>query len=122
MPRKRAEKGSIARLDRNRYRIRYWGDKGDGKGYRRLSANFTGTLTEARAERDRLIATYSTEDKHNYTLMDAYYRLYLPDCEKRNLAPRTLVMYKSIWKNHVEPKFGKRLLRDIKPLEIQDHG
>lgn len=121
MPRKRAERGSIARLDRNRYRIRYLGDKGDGKGYRRLSANFTGTLTEARAERDRLIATYSTDDKHNHTLMDAYYRLYLPDCEKRGLAPRTLVMYKSVWKNHVEPKFGKRLLRDIKPLEIQSH-
>lgn len=68
MPRKRAERGSIARLDRNRYRIRYWGDKGDGKGYRRLSANFTGTLTEARRERDRLIELHSTNQRTQHTV------------------------------------------------------
>ena len=121
MPRKRAERGSIARLDRNRYRIRYWGDKGDGKGYRRLSANFTGTLTEARRERDRLIAKYATTSTDNMTVEQAYERLYMPDCEKRGLSPTTLAMYRSTWNRHVRPEFGDRLLRDVKPLEIQHY-
>lgn len=118
MPRKRAERGSIARLDRNRYRIRYWGDKGDGKGYRRLSANFTGTLTEARAERDRLIELHSTNQRTQHTVRYVFDTLYWPSCEKR-LATNTLKMYRSTWSRYVKPKFGGCKLGAVRPLEIQ---
>lgn len=119
MPRKRAEKGSIARLDRNRYRIRYWGDRGDGNGYRRLSANFTGTLTEARAERDRLIELHSTNQRTQHTVRYVFDKLYWPSCEKR-LAANTLNMHRSTWRKHVEPKFGSCKLGAVKPLAIQE--
>lgn len=119
MPRKRAERGSIARLDRNRYRIRYWGDKGDGKGYRRLSANFTETLTEARAERDRLIELHSTNQRTQHTVRYVFDKLYWPSCEKR-LAANTLNMYRSTWRKYVEPKFGGCKLGAVKPLAIQE--
>lgn len=119
MPRKRAERGSIARLDRNRYRIRYWGDKGDGKGYRRLSANFTGTLTEARAERDRLIELHSTNQRTQHTVRYVFDTLYWPSCEKR-LATNTLNVYRSTWRKYVGPKFGSCKLGTVKPLMIQE--
>lgn len=119
MPRKRAERGSIARLDRNRYRIRYWGDKGDGKGYRRLSANFTGTLTEARAERDRLIELHSTSQRTQHTVRYVFDTLYWPSCEKR-LAENTLKMYRYAWDKRISPKFGCCKLTTVKPLAIQE--
>lgn len=119
MPRMRAEKGSIAKLDRNRYRIRYWGDKRDGKGYRRLSSNFTGTLTEARRERDRLIELHSTEERKTYTVRYVFETLYWPACEKR-LAENSLNMYRSTWRRYVEPKLGERKLSTVRPLEIQE--
>lgn len=119
MPRKRAERGSIARLDRNRYRIRYWGDKGDGKGYRRLSANFIGTLTEARAERDRLIELHSTNQRTQHTVRYVFDTLYWPSCEKR-LATNTLNVYRSTWRKYVGPKFGSCKLGTVKPLMIQE--
>lgn len=119
MPRMRAEKGSIAKLDRSRYRIRYWGDKRDGKGYRRLSSNFTGTLTEARRERDRLIELHSTDERRTYTVRYVFDTLYWPSCEKR-LAENTLNMYRSTWRRYVEPKFGDCLLSSVRPLAIQE--
>lgn len=120
---RRRDFGSIDVIERGRrYRVRYWADKHDGKGYRRCSEMVRGTRRDA----DMLLARRQIEhgtDAPTPTLGRAYEMWWLPEMEDRlshgELARSTFLNYISRWERHVRPAFGDVPVTDIRPLAVQ---
>ena len=114
--------GSVTKLDKNVYRIRYWGDKRDGKGYRRLSKTIHGTRREAENEMAKLRVSNS-EDAPCPTLKQAYELWWLPAkldaIKKGTLKESSMYIYQCSWKSVVSPEWGDCILNSLSPLQIQ---
>ena len=113
----RSAYGCIERIDARRYRVRWWGDLRDGKGYRRLSKTVHGSRRDARLYLSQMEAAHH-EDRPTMTVGDVFERWYWPEAVKR-LAKKTIEYYSGSW-NIIRPKWGARLVTDIKPIEVQE--
>ena len=129
MPRKqRASWGCVQRIDRDRYRIRYWADLGDG--YRRRTETVRGTRREAdarlaalRTQHERQPGTPVTRPSA-VTVGDVWRTWHAPDCEARlesgDLAPNTWRNAKAVWRRTVEPRWGAIRCDAVSALDVQE--
>lgn len=128
MARGRSSWGSVQRLDRDRYRLRYWADLGDG--YRRRTAIVHGTRREADAKLAQLRTQHErvpgepVRRASGLTVGQVWEKWHAPDCEARvesgDLAPSTWVNAKATWRRHVEPRWGAVPCREVGALDIQE--
>lgn len=124
MPRraKRSAWASIAQVDSDRWRIRYWAEGPDG--YRRRSKTIRGTRKQAEQARAQLMLEHG-EDAPCPTVRQAWERWALPDLERMvadgDLAPLTLRMHEKEWRLRIEPRWGDVPCDEVRPLAIQQH-
>lgn len=128
MPRKqRSTWGSITRLGKDRYRLRWWEERDDG--YARRSEVVRGTR---RAAERRLAEIRSSLDetaphkraRHKMTVGEAFEQWWLPDAKDRlesgEMAKSTFDNYMSRWRRHVEPRWGDVPVSDVRPPDVQE--
>ncbi|MBY4798316.1 hypothetical protein K6V98_08155 [Collinsella sp. AGMB00827] len=113
----RSAYGCIEKAGTNRWRVRWWGDMHDGKGYRRCSKTIHGSRKDARLYLSQM-QTAHHEDAPGVTIGDVFERWYWPRAEK-TLSKNSLINYKSAW-NRVRDKWENRLVTDVHPIEIQE--
>ena len=124
MPRKRTRSTWGANEDAGggRRRLRYWADLHDGKGYTRHSMTIVGSRRDGDETLARLRVEHS-QDRPTPTLRQAWEAWYLPELRERvesgDMAPRSLVVYESLWRAHVCPTWGDSIVTDIRPLGVQ---
>lgn len=126
--RQRSTWGSIARLGRDRYRLRWWEEvEGD---YARRSEVVHGTrkeaarrLAEIRSSLDETAPHGKPRARRRMTVGEAYETWWLPDAEARaragKLARQTLAGYLSKWRVHVGKRWADVPCADVRPLDIQ---
>lgn len=124
MPRKRRSSfGSVTTMRPGVQRIRYWADKGDGKGYRRCSETVRGSYRDAKRRLAEVCVEHAG-DAPCPTVSQAFERWWMPDEQDRlargEVARQTHSMRMSTWRNHVEPVWGAVQLRDVRPLGVQE--
>lgn len=128
MPRKRRRStwGSNDPAGPGRRRLRYMADIGDGRGLTRHSKTVYGTAREGDAELARLRVQYERQltDGPRPTFGQCWSQWYLPELSARleegSVKPRTVNMYKTLWKVHVGPKWSDCLMRAVEPSAYQD--
>lgn len=117
---RRRDWGSIAQVRRGVWRIRYWAET--DTGYRRCSATVHGTRVQA-GQRLAELRVQHGHDAPCPTLGACWKQWYLPDrtrmVEQGDLAPQTLVQYKSTWKCHVCDRWSQVPVDKIRPLDVQ---
>lgn len=124
MPRKhRSDWGSNEPAGRGKRRLRFMADMHDGRGYRRCSKTIRGTRKDGAAELARLWTVHA-RDAPSATLGRVYLEWWLPDAEDRlregDLAQNTFDLYKSLWRNHIEPRWGSVEIDSIRPTDVQE--
>lgn len=117
MARLRAPYGSISKTKNGVTRVRFWGDKHDGKGYRRLSKSIRGNRRDAQMFLSQMQLAHN-EDKPTMTVGDVYQQWYLPDIKDR-LAESTINVYGYNWNAYVKERWANVSIADIKPIEVQ---
>lgn len=129
MPRRqRSAWGSISRLGKDRYRLRWWEDV-DGE-YARRSEVVRGSrkeasrrLAEIRSSLDEKAPHGRPRARRKVTVGEAYERWWLPDAESRvrtgKLAKQTLDGYLSKWRRYVGPRWADVPCADVRPLDVQ---
>lgn len=115
--------GSVTRLDKNRYRLRFLADLHDGRGRTRHSVTVRGTRVEA----NRRLAEIEAEhggDRETITIQQCHDRFWLPDCEDRvahgTMRRSTLDNYEQLWGCHVRPRWGATAVTGVRPLDYQE--
>lgn len=124
----RSSWGCVQRLDKDRYRIRYWADLGDG--YRRHTETVRGTRREAERRAAELRAAHEVEPgaprrkPSTVTVGDAWALWVLPEMESRleagEIAPNTLRNARGSWERHIAPRWSAVPCRDVEPLDVQE--
>lgn len=120
--------GSIARLGRDRYRLRWW-EEVDGD-YARRSEVVRGSrraaerrLAEIRASLDETAPHGRARARKRLTVGEAYERWWLPDARGRlesgRLARSTLKCRLSKWRLYVGPRWAEVPCADVRPLDVQ---
>lgn len=126
MPRQRASWGSNQPAARKGYRrLRYWADLHDGKGYARHSKTVEGSKRDGDRELARLRIMYDHDEQHgpHPTFRQCWEQWYEPELSERlesgTIRRKTVSIYQTQWKTHVEPVWGDVLLTDVKPSDYQ---
>ncbi len=116
------------------YRLRFWADLHDGKGYARRSRTVRGTRREAEDELARVRVDHSA-DAPAPTVRQCFELYWLPDAEARveayrrdprpgkrgeRLKPHSFDQYMSRWRRHVEPAWGDVPVGDVRPTAVQE--
>ena len=123
--RTRDDWGSIERIGKDAFRIRYTRWEG-GKRVRRSKTLRGVSRREAGAERDRLRAVY--DKPRDYvpvpTWGECWENWYHVQLDRRveagELAPRTRKLYESSWSNHISGRYGSRQMDDVNAMEHQE--
>lgn len=120
--RKRSAWGSIAQVDSQTWRIRYWGKDSASGTYRRQSCTVRGSRLDAERKRSELMVLHC-EDAPCPTVGRVWDTYAMPDLEARaesgDLAGSTLEQYRAMWRKHAEPQWGAVQCDAVKPLEVQ---
>lgn len=92
------------------------------KVYRQVERRFTGTLTEARAFRAKLLTEarqgrYGGTDATVNELLDAWLR----ELERIGRAPSTISSYKKIASRYIRPVLGGMKVREVSVRMLADH-
>lgn len=124
----RSSWGCVQRLDRDRYRIRYWADLGDG--YRRHTETVRGTRREAERRAAELRAAHEVEPgapkrrPSSVTVGDAWSLWLLPELEARlaagEIAPNTLRNNRASWARDVAPRWESVRCDAVAALDVQE--
>ncbi len=127
MPRRmRSSFGCVQRVDRERYRLRWWEEAGGE--YKRRSETVRGTRREAERRMAEIRASLD-ETAHGRrrevpTVREAYERWWLPDAEQAladgRLARSSMKCRLSKWRKYVGPRWGDVRVNAIDPLELQE--
>ena len=119
---RRAAWGSNEPAGNGRRRIRYWADKQDGKGYRRVSETIVGSRRDA----ERVLALRRIEhdaDSPTPTVGQAYELWWEPWARRRVEAGKTkarsLANYRLAWEKRVRPRWGDVSVSDVRPPDLQ---
>ncbi len=120
MPRKmRSSFGCVQRLDRNRYRLRWWADTPEGR--RRKTEIVRGTRREA--ERRMAEIRVATQERRAPTVGELWEGHELPHLRsKRDLAKisdRTFAAYTRRWEADVAPRWADVPADQVRPSDIQ---
>lgn len=127
MPRKmRSSFGCVQRLDRDRYRLRWW-EEIAGE-YRRRSRIVRGTRREAERAMAEIRAGLDENARHRLrhvpTVGEAYEKWWLPDAQERLergvLARSTHKCRMSKWRLYVGPRWAGVKVNEIDPLDVQE--
>lgn len=113
----RSAYGCIEKAGANRWRVRWWGDRHDGRGYRRLSKTIHGSRRDARLFLSQM-ETAHHDDKPMITVGEVFERWYWPEAS-RSLSPNSVRIYLSAWRTARE-KWGDHAITDIDPVEVQE--
>lgn len=127
MPRKRRRStwGSNDPAGPGRRRLRFLADTGDGRGLCRHSKTVYGTAREGDAELARLRVMYERQrtDGPMPTFGQCWEQWYLPELAERledgSIKPRTVDLYKTMWRVHLEPRWARCLMRSVEPSDYQ---
>lgn len=114
----RSSFGSIERISKGRYRVRWWADSHDGRGYRRHSRNINGTRREASAFLASMQVEHG-EDSPSATVGEFFETVYWPDAEKR-LSANTLYVYRRAWDRDMRGTWGDMQISDVRPIAVQE--
>lgn len=117
MTRRREGWGSISKVGRGAWRIRYWADTPDG--YRRVSETVHGRYADAQARKAELYRERSAPRGGGVTVAEAYERWYLPR-KRDELRPGTMRNVESAWRVHIAPRWGDVPLSSVSPADVQD--
>lgn len=113
--------GSVTTVTRNKQVIRWVEDTPEGR--KRKSKTIHGTYREACTELDRIHVAVGDEPPCP-TVGKAAQMWWLPWLDRREaegrLSARTRRSYESVWRVHVEPRWGGVPLDSVKPAEVQD--
>lgn len=123
--RMRSTFGCVQRVDRDRYRLRWWEEVGGE--YRRRSETVRGTRREAERRLAEIRAGLDENARrrlrHVPTVREAYERWYLPDLElsvsEGRMARSTYKCRLSKWRVYVGPRWGESSVSEIDPLDLQ---
>lgn len=127
--RMRSAWGSVQRLGPNRYRLRWWEDRGGD--YARRSEVVRGTrkeatrrLAEIRAGLDETAPHGRPRARRKMTVGEAYETWWLPETEERvergALARQSLTNYLSRWRKYVKPRWADVACADVRPADVQE--
>ena len=132
---RRRDFGSIDVIERGRrYRVRYWADKHDGKGYRRCSKTIRGPRGAA-VDFLASMRLKHGKDAPCPTVGEAYETWYLPDLDamlanwerdrkpgKRgtSLKRSSYMQLMTTWERHVAPRWEDVRVSDVRYSDIQE--
>lgn len=111
----RSEFGSITRLDKNRWKIR-WSETVDGQRVQR-SRNVRGSRREAERALARIAADSGRRVPQPTMTLAEYWPEYRADIER--LAPQTRDGYERAWNTYVEPLFGDCVMEQLTSREVR---
>lgn len=115
--RQRSSFGSVAKIDRDTWRLRWWADTPEGR--RRVSETVHGTRWDA----DRRLAEIFADDKVRRggcpTIGYAYEHWWLPDA-MASVAPATLRLYEGNWKNHSGKRWADVPCDSVRRVDYQE--
>lgn len=118
--RMRSDWGCITHVRPGVWRLRYWAET--DSGYRRCSETVRGTRKQAGDHLAELRILHS-HDAPCPTLEACWTRWYLPDRERMveqgDLAPQSLTQYRSTWRRHVEGRWARVPVDQIRPIDVQ---
>ena len=115
--RQRSSFGSVTRIDRDTWRLRWWADTPEGR--KRVSETVHGTRRQAEDRLAEIRCEVGSEQGGSVTVGVAYERLWLPDARGR-IAPNTLAMYESSWNRHGCERWAKVPMSEVRRKEFQD--
>lgn len=127
MPKKRPRKtksrsngeGSIFQLADGRWRAVL--TVGFAGGRQRRRSKTERTQADARVALDELKKEHSTGDSQTDNLrLGSFLDAWLTDVAKPNLRPTTFANYELHLRRHVKPYLGNRLVRKLKPIDVQN--
>lgn len=129
MPRKRKRSswGSEPELVRpGVYRIRYTADAGDGRGKTRRSETVYGTRRQADQRRNELRLLYERQagKPATPTVGEAWGRWVAPEIDSEVASGELAANYRksilSVWRRHVEPRWGKVAATGVTALDVKE--
>lgn len=126
MARGRSTFGCVQRMARDVYRLRWHEDTPEGR--KRRSETVYGTRREAELRMAEIHASVGKSYGGAPTVAQCYERWWLPDARARleegSLSKGSMTNFLSHWNNHVEPRWGKVPVDQLKKDEIADwlHG
>ena len=114
------EWGGCQRIDKDKWRIRYSADTGDGRGYTRHSETFRGTQRAAKRRLAELQTLHDTGQRRPRvpTFDELWERDVLPEIQ-RTCAPETVRGYVSMWRR-VSERWGTTRLDAYTGADVQD--
>ena len=119
----RAPWGCVQRARQGVYRIRYWADERDGKGWARHSRTVRGTRQDAQRALSAAMLT-AGERRPTATVSECVERFWRPECaariERGDLRPKTYENYETILRAHILPRWGDVKVSEIEPLDWQE--
>ena len=109
-------------MDKDRYRIRYWADLGDG--YSRHTLTVHGTRREAEARLAELRTEHEREPgepvrRASKRTVEWYFHAIWEPAAPKRYRRRTIDKKMSAWRRYVQPRWGCELVGDIRPGDIQ---
>ena len=114
-------RGSVTRLGRNKWRLRYdapWSTRADRS---QRSRTFAGTKKAAQAELARIIheiARGSYKETAPMS-MEEYIEIWMEEYANVRVRKRTLREYRTIVNNHIKPAFSSIMLDELTSRHIQ---
>jgi hypothetical protein len=116
----RSSWGSVTKVRDGVYRLRYWATVGGV--YMRTSETVRGTRKAAYDLLARRRVEHTT-DAPCPTVGEVWERWYLPEREaavcRGDLAPASLMQYRSMWRRHIEPTWSGVRADEVHPLAVQ---
>ncbi len=120
MPRKmRSSFGCVQRLDKNRYRLRWWADTPEGR--KRKTETVRGTRREA--ERRMAEIRTATDERRSPTVGELWDAYELPHLKSQlaagRISDRTVKAYTRRWEADVAPRWADVPADMVRPSDIQ---
>lgn len=117
--------GSLTRVARGHYRLRYWGDAHDGRGYRRISEEVYGTRRDAEYVRSlRRVEHDADTASVDPTVAQAHDTWWVEWADRRcaegTMSRNTRRQRDSAWRAHVGPRWGSCRLSEVTPAALED--
>lgn len=120
--RQRSSFGSVAKIDRDTWRLRWWADTPEGR--RRVSETVHGTRRQAEDRLAEIRCEVGSEQGGSVTVGQAWERWYAPDCAQRleegSLAHNTWRNAEAMWNRHISPRWASVPCTQVRPLDVQE--
>ena len=120
--RQRSSFGSVTKMDRDTWRLRWWADTPEGR--RRVSETVHGARRQAEDRLAEIRCEVGSEQGGSVTVGQAWERWFAPDCAQRleegSLAPNTWRNAEAMWRKNIAPRWAKVPCTQVRPLDVQE--